>query len=102
MIHPGNLLNDTYEIIEQLGSGGSGIIYKAYHRRMRKFVAVKLIKDEIKEDLHNRAEVDVLSLSSKTRQPGSIDKREEKWYNKSARKKGEKSKKACSLGERYV
>lgn len=60
MIHPGNLLNDTYEIVERLGSGGSGIIYKAYHRRMRKFVAVKLIKDEIKGDLHNRAEVDVL------------------------------------------
>lgn len=60
MISTGQVLNDTYEIGERLGSGGGGIIYKAYHRRMRKIVAIKLIKDDIKGELSNRTEVDVL------------------------------------------
>lgn len=40
MITKGQVLNDTYEVIERLGSGGGGIIYKAYHRRMQKYVAI--------------------------------------------------------------
>lgn len=60
MIGAGKVLNDTYEVCERIGSGGGGIIYKAYHRRIRKNVAIKLIKDNIKGELRNRAEVDVL------------------------------------------
>ncbi len=60
MITIGQTLNNTYEITEQLGSGSGGIIFKAYHKRMKKFVAIKLIKDEIKGGISNRSEVDVL------------------------------------------
>ncbi len=60
MITLGQTLNNTYEITEQLGSGSGGIIFKAYHKRMKKFVAIKLIKDEIKGGISNRSEVDVL------------------------------------------
>lgn len=73
MIDPGQVLNDTYEITERLGSGGGGIIYKAYHKRMRKFVAIKLIKDDIKGELRNRSEVDVLKNLKNDYLPQVID-----------------------------
>ena len=60
MLKPEQILNDTYKIIEQIGSGGGGIIYKAYHLRMRKDVAIKLIKNDINGKINNRSEVDVL------------------------------------------
>lgn len=73
MITKGQVLNDTYEIIERLGSGGGGIIYKAYHRRMQKYVAIKLIKDEIKGDLNSRSEVDMLKNLKNDFLPQVID-----------------------------
>ncbi|MBD5145374.1 MAG: protein kinase [Ruminococcus sp.] len=73
MITKGQVLNDTYEIIERLGSGGGGIIYKAYHRRMQKYVAIKLIKDEIKGGLNNRSEVDMLKNLKNDFLPQVID-----------------------------
>ena len=60
MIATGQVLNDTYEVISRLGSGGGGIIYKAYHKRMKKYVAIKLIKDNIKGEINSRSEVDSL------------------------------------------
>lgn len=73
MITKGQVLNDTYEIIERMGSGGGGIIYKAYHRRMKKYVAIKLIKDEIKGNLNIRSEVDMLKNLKNDFLPQVID-----------------------------
>lgn len=60
MISKGTILNGVYEIIENIGSGSGGIIYKAYHKRMQKHVAIKLIKDNIKGKFSLRSEVDML------------------------------------------
>ena len=38
----------------------------------------------------------LISLSSTTHNYRNIDKNKQKWYNRSARKKAEKSKKACT------
>jgi len=43
-----------------VGAGGGGEVFKAYHLRMEKYVAVKIIKEEVKGILHIRAEVDLL------------------------------------------
>lgn len=60
MLKTGDILNNTYEVLQQIGSGGGGIIYKAFHIRMRKNVAIKLIKDNVNSEIINRSEVDVL------------------------------------------
>lgn len=60
MIEVGQILNDTYEIVEKIGAGGGGIVFKAYHKRLEKNVAIKLIKENVKEHINQRAETDIL------------------------------------------
>ena len=60
MVEIGQILNDTYKIIAPLGEGGGGTVFLAYHMRMNENVAVKLIKNNAKEFIHNRAEADIL------------------------------------------
>lgn len=52
--------SDTYQIIEKIGEGNSGEIFKAYHKNLGKYVVLKKIKAGIKDLVNNRAEVDVL------------------------------------------
>ena len=42
-MNAGEILNSTYEIKEQISSGGGGTIYKAYHKRLQKEVVLKKI-----------------------------------------------------------
>lgn len=46
-------MNDTrgtYKIIRKLGEGGGGIVYLAYHSRLKKEVVLKQIKNSQKKD----------------------------------------------------
>lgn len=36
-------LDDTYEIIREIGQGGTGTVHLAYHRRLQKYVVIKRI-----------------------------------------------------------
>lgn len=56
MFCEGKIIDGVYRIAEELGSGGGGIVYKAYHMRLKKYVAIKYIKN-IAE---NSPEVDIL------------------------------------------
>ena len=49
-IKRGTLFADRYEVIEELGKGGMGRIYKALDKEINEEVAIKLLKPEIASD----------------------------------------------------
>lgn len=53
-------LLETYDILEEIGRGSGGIIYKAYHKRLHKMVVLKKIIDPGRSVARNRQEVDIL------------------------------------------
>ncbi|MCD7751935.1 MAG: protein kinase [Lachnospiraceae bacterium] len=60
MLQQGMRLGGSYVLVDQIGAGGGGIVYKAYHERLETYVVVKQIKDRVKGVLENRTEVDIL------------------------------------------
>ena len=46
----GRLLDDRYEVLEVIGTGGMAVVYKALDHRLNRQVAVKILKDEFSGD----------------------------------------------------
>ena len=46
----GALFADRYEIVEELGTGGMGSVYKAIDKKLNEEVAIKLLRKEIASD----------------------------------------------------
>lgn len=53
-------LSETYEIIEEIGSGGGGTVYKARHKRLDKEVVIKKVHSDIKDIIDCSAEANIL------------------------------------------
>ena len=60
MIAVGDVLNETYEVIGEIGQGGTGVVYLAYHRRLQKQVVIKKIREDFVGKIYERAEADLL------------------------------------------
>lgn len=52
--------SDTYEILDKLGEGAGGIVYKAYHKRLRQKVVIKQHRRSAVSLTGSRREVDIL------------------------------------------
>lgn len=49
-LRPGVYLQDRYEIIDQIGSGGMSTVYKAKCHKLNRLVAIKVLKEEFSSD----------------------------------------------------
>lgn len=47
----GILLGDRYELLEKIGEGGMSVVYKAKDKKLNRFIAVKILKKELINDL---------------------------------------------------
>ncbi len=46
----GQILDNRYEILQVIGTGGMAVVYKALCHRLNRYVAVKILKDEYAKD----------------------------------------------------
>ncbi len=60
MLYNGQIVDNTYQIIEEIGSGGMGVVYLAYHLRLEKYIVMKKIKGNFSDMAFIRNEVDIL------------------------------------------
>lgn len=50
MLKPGTILDDRYEIIDIVGTGGMSTVYRAKDERLKRFVAIKVLKSDYSSD----------------------------------------------------
>ncbi|MFR8348335.1 MAG: Stk1 family PASTA domain-containing Ser/Thr kinase [Clostridium sp.] len=50
MLNPGTYLQDRYEILGRIGSGGMSVVYKAKCHTLDRLVAIKVLKEEFASD----------------------------------------------------
>ena len=46
IIHPGTIVGNRYEVVEKKGAGGMAILYRARDRKLDRYVALKVMREE--------------------------------------------------------
>jgi serine/threonine-protein kinase len=70
MLQIGSILNERYEIIEKIGSGGMSIVYKAKDTKLERYVAIKVLREEfcLDENFVKKFKVEAQSAASLSHQ----------------------------------
>ncbi len=71
-LNPGDIIGGFYRVVEKIGKGGFGYVYKAYHTRLESTVVIKQIHKP-NTGLSNRTEADVLKKIKHTYLPQVYD-----------------------------
>ncbi len=50
----GKLLDNRYEILERVGTGGMAVVFKGLDHRLNRLVAIKILKEELAQDAEFR------------------------------------------------
>ena len=50
MLNEGTILDDRYEVIHRIGTGGMSDVYKAMDNKLNRYVAIKVLKQEFSEN----------------------------------------------------
>lgn len=73
MLQNGEIIGGIYQIIREIGKGGTGVIYLGYHLRLQKQIVIKRIKDNYTGRINVRAEADILKRLHHTYLPQVYD-----------------------------
>lgn len=73
MFKNGDILQNRYQILQEIGAGGIGVIFLAQDLNLEKYVVVKKIKENFVENLETRSEVDILKNLHHTYLPQVYD-----------------------------
>ncbi|MBR2675267.1 MAG: protein kinase [Mogibacterium sp.] len=60
MLRIGDLVGGTYQILEEIGHGGTGVVYLAYHNNLQKHIVLKRVTKQIRSMEALRRETDIL------------------------------------------
>ena len=73
MLQSGNIVGGTYQIIREIGHGGTGVVYLAYHVNLQKYIVLKRITRQIRSMEALRREADILKNLRHTNLPQIYD-----------------------------
>ena len=67
------IITDTYDIVGEIGKGGGGTVYEAYHKRLQKKVVLKKQHESIRGLVNERTETDTLKNLRHSNLPQVLD-----------------------------
>ncbi len=73
MLRAGNIISGTYQIVQEIGHGGTGVVYLAYHINLQKYIVLKRVTKQIHSMEALRREADILKNLRHTNIPQIYD-----------------------------